>query len=160
MAKLILLCLAASVGCCWALGSRAAANPGLEVTIVAERLIASEADQSIAFAPAANMRLGEQIYYTLRVRNVSEQPIANAIIEHPIPRNTRYVGAAQGPAASISVSVDGGKNYGELRQLVMSTSPGATRRAAAEDCTHLRFRLRYPLLPGATALLRFRAEFR
>ena len=33
----------------------------------------------------------------------------------------------------------------------------APRRAAVEDYTHVRWRLRAPLAPGATALLRFRA---
>ena len=141
----------------------ALATQPLDIQVIAERRLVSttEAGQTVRFVKAQQVRVGEPVFFTLRVRNVGSEPIDSAVIEHSLPRNTRYIpGSAAGPAADISFSVDGGISYGELRDLNVNVAIGVMRQAEAADCTNIRWQLRHPLMPGATALLRFRAEFR
>jgi hypothetical protein len=59
----------------------------------------------------------------------------------------------------VSFSVDGGKTFGPADSLMIEVE-GSTQRAQASQYTHIRWQLRNPLAPGATALARFRATFR
>lgn len=61
----------------------------------------------------------------------------------------------------VDYSVDGGKTYGALDKLAISTqgSDGkdAPRPATAADVTHLRWTLKNSMAPGASGFVRFRA---
>jgi uncharacterized repeat protein (TIGR01451 family) len=124
---------------------------------------AESRDQSAGngFVPADRLRIGEEIFYTLRVQNTSENAIQDAVIVKAMPRNTRYVAdSAVGPAARITFSVNGGKSFASPDQLTVTTADGTTRAATTDDYTHIRWQLRHSLAPGATALLRFRGAFK
>jgi len=139
------------------------ADDSLEVVAIAERRVVETKDNApmIRYLPADRVRVGEQVHYTLRVRNAGGSSLDRAIVDRALPLNTRYVQAsAAGPGADLSFSVDGGATFGLAQELTIPTYVGAPRRATADDYTHIRWRLRHPLAPGATALLRFRAEFR
>jgi hypothetical protein len=82
-------------------------------------------------------------------------------VTKPIPRNTRYVaGSAAGPGADIDFSVDGGRTFGSPQRLAVRSPSGRGERESVENYTHIRWQLRYPLAPGAVALLRFRVVFK
>lgn len=134
-------------------------TPGLEIETIAERRLS--ADGIGRFVAANQLQVGDEIYYTLRVRNVTDAPLDNVVVVRAIPRNTRYVeGSAIGPAATIAVSIDGGASFADPGSIELQVSPGTVRKAISDDYTHLRWHLRYPLAAGATALLRFRGVFR
>lgn len=138
-------------------------TPGLHVETIAERYLPAAAAEGGAarFAPAEQLRIGDEIFYTLRVRNVTAAPISNVVVIRAIPRNTRYVeGSALGPAARVTVSIDGGATFAAPDDIEVPVSPGTVRNATVDDYTHLRWQLRHPLAAGATALLRFRGVFR
>jgi len=135
----------------------------LQVVAIAERRVIETKDgiATVRYLPADQVRVGEQVHYTLRVRNAGGTALDRAIIDRALPLNTRYVvSSAVGPGADLSFSVDGGATFASAQELTLPTYVGPARRATVDDYTHIRWRLRHPLVPGATALLRFRAEFR
>jgi uncharacterized repeat protein (TIGR01451 family) len=141
----------------------ARADSSLAVTVVAETLqqtrdAAGEIERRMV--PVEVLHEGQEIFYTLRIRNVTAAPIVDAIVVWPVPPDTRYIpNSAAGPGAEITFSVDGGQSYASPNALVVARN-GSTRDATPADYTHIRWHLRYPLGAGAVALARFRATFR
>ena len=112
-------------------------------------------------APAAEIRQGQVVYYTLKIRNPGQRAAHNVIATKPVPANTRYVAdSAAAPGALLSFSIDGGVNFAPARELMIKDERGMLRRAPPERYTHIRWQMRYPLAPGAIAHARFRAVFR
>jgi uncharacterized repeat protein (TIGR01451 family) len=102
---------------------------------------------------------GEVVYYTVRVRNPATTYARDVVVVQKIPVNTAYVaGSASGPAADVSLSADGGRTFTPERK--SAAPPRNTEEAASVQYTHVRWRFRNALAPGATALARFRAIFR
>ena len=107
--------------------------------------------------PATRLAQGQVVYYTVRITNPT--PIfANKVqVSQMIPANTTYVaGSAAGPGADVEFSIDGGQRFASPNALKLAD--GVTR-APPTRYTHIRWQLRNPLAPGATALARFRATF-
>lgn len=127
---------------------------------VREQLTAPDGQALFRFKPAGLLHRGEEVFFTLTVRNPAPIVASDVAVTWPVPANTVYVAdSASGPAADVSFSVDGGRTFGTARSLRVLDASGAERPAAERDYTHLRWRLRYPLAPDAVALLRFRAVF-
>jgi uncharacterized repeat protein (TIGR01451 family) len=121
----------------------------LETQVVAEMLAtpASEGSTAPGFVPASRLQIGDVVYYTVRVSNPGSASVTNVKVTKSMPQGLHYVaGSAVGPACDVEFSADGGTTF--------------QRRPAEPDYTHVRWSLRRPLPPGATALLRFRAVFR
>ena len=107
--------------------------------------------------PAKRLAQGQVVYYTLRITNPPPVFANKVQVSQMIPANTTYVpGSAAGPGADVEFSIDGGQTYAPAADLKLED--GVTR-ASPERYTHIRWRLRNPLAPGATALARFRATF-
>jgi uncharacterized repeat protein (TIGR01451 family) len=140
----------------------AESTAGLAIETLAERRITAGSEGAAAeFVAADQLNIGDEIFYTLRVRNVTNATLAEVVVIKAVPRNTEYVAdSAVGPAAIIAYSVDGGATFAEADQLEVIALPGVTRRAIPSDYTHIRWQLRHPLAAGATALLRFRGVFK
>jgi len=134
-------------------GDALATTPGLQVDTIAELRVATEDVTGLdKFVPAERLRVGDEIFYTLQVRNPGATEIRDVVVVKAVPNNTEYlVDSAVGPAAIISLSIDGGATFVTRRELDTK---------AAERYTHIRWQLRHPLAPGATALLRFRSVFK
>jgi uncharacterized repeat protein (TIGR01451 family) len=122
----------------------------LEARIVAEKLEVHSGPggrESKRFIEARRLAAGEEVYYTIRVRNPGKEPVGDVVVAKRMPQGVDYVrGSAAGPACDVEFSSDEGATYGP------ETKTG--------EYTHLRWTCRKPLAPGATALLRFRAIFR
>jgi uncharacterized repeat protein (TIGR01451 family) len=130
----------------------------LSIETIAESRLIDHATGRVEFAATTKLNLGDEIFYTVRVRNVTDAPLRDVIVSKEVPRNTHYVAdSAVGPATIISFSVDGGTHFALPDAL--TAKPGATRPVEPSDYTHIRWQLRHPLAPGATALLRFRSIF-
>jgi uncharacterized repeat protein (TIGR01451 family) len=142
--------------------ARAEDSP-LSVSVVAERMTISRnavGNEERHFEPITVLHEGEEVFYTLRIRNASIAAMSDATVVWPVPLDTRFVeSSAAGPGADISFSVDGGRTFGAPGSLTVVTN-GEPRAATAPDYTHIRWRLRYPLAAGAVALARFRVVFR
>ncbi|MFO1393286.1 MAG: hypothetical protein U1F09_05930 [Steroidobacteraceae bacterium] len=119
------------------------ARTEVQALVVEER---SEDEPVRRFVPAERLQAGEEVYYTIRVTNPGSAPVHDIVVTRRLPYGVDYVrGSAVGPDCKILFSTDG------------STFVAAPRQGTY---THVRWILRQPLVPGATALLRFRAIFR
>jgi uncharacterized repeat protein (TIGR01451 family) len=120
----------------------------LETEITAETFVQpAQAGDPPRFTVARRLAAGEEVHYTIRVRNPGQQPVRDVQVTKRMPFGMQYLpGSAAGPASDIEFSTDGGRSF--------------QARPESDDYSHLRWNLRRPLPPGATALLRFRATFR
>lgn len=113
---------------------------------------------SLQLVPAGALRQGQEVYYTVRITNPNAVFAREVSVVQQIPANTHYVaGSASGPGARIDFSVDGGRTFATARQLRVAGE--ADKPAPPHSYTHIRWRLRHALAPGAVALARFRAVF-
>ena len=137
----------------------------LETSIEVQKLAvtAGPGGQEIRrWVPAERLNTGDEIHYTLRVRNPGKQPVDTIVVTKRLPFGVRYLrGSAAGPAAEVQFSVDGGDTFATPEMLARAASGGTKgqRKPLESDYTHVRWVLRKPLGPASTALLRFRATF-
>jgi uncharacterized repeat protein (TIGR01451 family) len=127
----------------------ASGSDRLETDIVAEKHEPIDGkDPAVArFVPAERLEAGDEVHYTIRVRNPNKTAVTDVRVTKRLPLGMHFVeGSAVGPACDLAYSVDGGQTY--------------SQRPGAGELTHLRWTLHRSLAPGATALLRFRATFR
>jgi uncharacterized repeat protein (TIGR01451 family) len=130
------------------------------VAEVRENISTTPGREVYRFVPARLLEQGQVVYYTLRITNQSTVPLRNVAVVQPVPANTTYLAdSAAGPGAAVSFSVDGGKTFGPADSLMIEVE-GSKQLAQTSQYTHIRWQLRNPLAPGATALARFRATFR
>jgi len=121
----------------------------LETAIVVEKLVppARPGHGGGRFVPATRLEAGDEVHYTLRVRNPGKEPVTGVQVTKRMPDGLHYIeGSAVGPGADVEFSVDGGDTF--------------EAKPDAAPFTHVRWTLHRPLPAGATALLRFRATFR
>lgn len=120
-----------------------------------------DGSQVKGLVPATEIRQGQVVYYTVKIRNPGQRAAHNVIVTKPVPANTRYVAdSAAAPGALLSFSIDGGVNFAPARELTVKDERGVLRPAPPERYTHIRWQMRYPLAPEAIAYARFRAVFR
>ena len=130
------------------------------VAEVRENVSTTPGREVYRFVPARLLEQGQVVYYTLRITNQTTVPLRNVAVVQPVPANTTYLAdSASGPGAAVSFSVDGGGTFGPAASLMIEVE-GAKQLAQVAQYTHIRWQLRNPLAPGATALARFRATFR
>jgi uncharacterized repeat protein (TIGR01451 family) len=109
-------------------------------------------------SPADHVVGGDQLVYTVEIRNTTNRSVGQVVAISPIPGRMSYVaGSAAGPGCEIDFSVDGGTSFGKPEDLVIALPAGKARPAAAADYTHIRWRLKFPLSASAIAYARFRA---
>lgn len=137
----------------------AAAGP-LEVTsrvLVESKQLAADGTTRIALVPAKRAVPGDRVVFVLAYRNTGAQPLSNIVFDNPVPQGVAYRAPLAGsPAPDLSVD---GRLYGALEQLTVAAN-GATRAAAADDVTHVRWRLARPLAPGARGEFAFQAALK
>lgn len=65
-----------------------------------------------------DIRQGQVVYYTVKIRNPAATAAHNVVVTRPVPANTRYVAeSAAAPGAVVSFSIDGGKTFAPARGL-------------------------------------------
>lgn len=131
----------------------------LRTQLIAEvREILNTQDRPVyRMVPATRLSQGQVVYYTVRIINPTPVFANNVVVSQKVPANTTYLeGSAAGPGAEIEFSVDGGVTFARPENLKLDDGT----RAPPERYTHIQWRLRNPLAPGAVALARFRAVFR
>jgi uncharacterized repeat protein (TIGR01451 family) len=116
------------------------------------------------WVPATRLTAGDELHYTVRVRNPGKEPVTDVVVTKRLPFGVHYErGSATGPAAVVQFSIDGGRTFATPDEMARATGSGKNKKGARKppvsDYTHVRWVLTRPLSPGATALLRFRATF-
>lgn len=112
------------------------------------------------FVPAKRLEAGDEVYYTIRVTNPGRTAVRDVVVTKLMPFGVSFTpGSAVGPDCETQFSADGGKSFATADELRIPVFGARPRKAEPADYTHLRWVLRRPLAPGATAILRFRATF-
>ncbi len=165
----LLLALSGPPGTLTALAAAAGetpASPGLTILVetsaeILETIELAEGGQTKRLVPATDIRQGQVVFYTVTLHNPGTQAAHNVIVTKPVPANTRYVAdSAAAPGAVVTFSMDGGVTFADARRLLTKDARGIDRPVSPERYTHIRWRMTYPLAPGARAYARFRAVFR
>ncbi len=108
--------------------------------------------------PADRVVPGDEVFYTLEIRNTGSRPLPAPTVDFAVPEHMRYIAnSAVGAGADVSFSVDGGRTFERPENLWVVPVGEAPRLATAADYTHIRWRLKHALQPKAMALARFRA---
>jgi hypothetical protein len=101
---------------------------------------------------------GDQVVYTLEIRNVTAASLAAPEIIYAVPVHMAYLaGTASGPGADVSYSADGGHVFDSPENLRVPAVGGQPRTAQPGDYTHIRWNLRHALKSRSVAFARFRA---
>jgi uncharacterized repeat protein (TIGR01451 family) len=153
----------AALGLVLAVSGRAPAQQlpaGLSIRAVAEvetRAIVG-GHEAIRLRPADRVAPGDQVLYTLEIRNRGTTPIAHAQVPFAIPEHMRYVAdSAIGAGAQVSFSVDGGHRFDRPERLTVAGPKGVLRAATPADYTHIRWQFKQTLERDSVAFARFRA---
>jgi uncharacterized repeat protein (TIGR01451 family) len=135
----------------------------LDTELIAEvrvDLSSATMQKLLRYEPATKVSQGEVVYYTVRIRNPGLEYVRDVTVTQRVPVNTAYVAeSASGPGAEVLFSIDGGQTFARPEQLALVDASGLKRPATPQMYTHIQWRLRNALAPGAVALARFQAVF-
>jgi uncharacterized repeat protein (TIGR01451 family) len=144
--------------------SRAAADeaPGDTLAVKAsaevETRVSMNGRDTIGLVPADRVVPGDEVIYTLEIRNTGAAPVLAPSVRFAIPHHMRYIeDSAAGPGADVSFSVDGGRTFNLPENLQVAGKSGRLRPATAADYTHIRWQLKQRLNVNSVAFVRFRA---
>ena len=166
LARRLALGLAALAAAGFALAQSEGEAPGksrFSVTAIAEvEVLASNGErETVKLAPADRVVPGDQVIYTLEIRNLGAMALPPPRVDYPVPEHMRYVDdTAAGPGARITFSVDGGHTFDRPENLKVLGPDGQRRPATAADYTHIRWQLKNILKGNSVAFARFRAVVR
>ncbi len=121
-----------------------------------EKTVGQGAAAKLVLADPKVVVPGDRLLFSTRYRNVGTKPVEHFVVTNPIPA---AVVLAPDSAATLEVSVDGGKTWGPLATRSVSDGKGGMRPAQAADATHVRWTLAL-LVPGATGTLTYHATVR
>jgi uncharacterized repeat protein (TIGR01451 family) len=114
--------------------------------------------QNNALVAADRVMPGDEVFYTLEIRNTGPTALRAPRVDFPIPEHMRYIAnSAVGAGAEVSYSIDGGHSFDRPENLKILATNGAVRPARAGDYTHIRWQLKHVLKSRSMALARFRA---
>jgi uncharacterized repeat protein (TIGR01451 family) len=137
-----------------------ATSPAIQIKIIAEveTKVIEAGHEVVRLAPADRVVPGDQVLYTLEMRNTGPTAVAAPTVTNPIPNHMRYLAdSATGPGAQVSYSADGGATFGHPDSLRVALAGGRFRAATPADYTHIRWQLRNTLKSHSVAYARFRA---
>jgi uncharacterized repeat protein (TIGR01451 family) len=143
-----------------ALASGQATLQELAVRTVAEVETRSVQDGrvSVKLVPADRVVPGDEVIYTLEIRNTGATALKTPVVVNPIPAHMIYVaGSASGPGADVSYSVDGGRTFDRAENLYVVGADGTQQLAKPNDYTHIQWKLRNILKSNSVAFAHFRA---
>jgi hypothetical protein len=136
---------------------------GLSVRAIAEVEVTTlnGARQTVRLAPADRVVPGDEVIYTLEIRNKGAMSLPPPRVDYPIPEHMRYLDdTAAGPGAEITYSIDGGHTFDRPENLKVVGPDGGKHIAGAADYTHIRWQLKHILKGRSVAFARFRAVVR
>jgi hypothetical protein len=135
-------------------------TPGFSVRAIAEVEVTTlnGEHETVKLAAADRVVPGDEVIYTLEIRNMGALSLPPPRVDYPIPEHMRYLDdTAAGPGADITYSVDGGHRFDRPENLKVMGSDGHPRPAVGADYTHIRWQLKNILKGRAVAFARFRA---
>lgn len=123
-----------------------------------ETKISAHGRETTKLVPADRVVPGDEVIYSLEIRNTGAVPVLEPSVRFAIPHHMRYLAdTAAGPGARVSFSIDGGRTFNSPENLQVAGKDGRMRPATAADYTHIRWQLKQPLNVNSVAYARFRA---
>ncbi len=107
--------------------------------------------------PAARVEPGKVVIYTTKLQNQGKDPASQLSLVAPVPANTTLIENGTFGEATPQFSIDQGKSFAPLVQLVVERE-GRQRPARLADVTHLRWQPQKPLAPGAVLEMGFKVQ--
>jgi uncharacterized repeat protein (TIGR01451 family) len=112
----------------------------------------------VKLVPANRVVPGDQVVYTLEIRNPGRTAVRNPIVTYAVPSHMMYVAdSATGPGAEVRYSVDDGRFFDRPENLRVSDADGHSRPAKPDEYTYIRWQLKNTLKSKSVAFARFRA---
>jgi uncharacterized repeat protein (TIGR01451 family) len=131
---------------------------GLKVIAEVETRMSQNGRNIVKLTPADQVVPGDQVIYTLEIRNNGAAAVRAPNVPYPIPDHMRYVAdSAAGPGADVTYSIDGGRTFDRPENLKVAEPGGQMRTARAAEYTHIRWHLKNNLKSNSVAFARFRA---
>ncbi len=133
---------------------------GVAVKAVAEIEVKSVQDgrDVVKLAPAERVVPGDQVIYTLEIRNTGVAAVHAPSISYRIPAHMVYVAdSATGPGAEVRYSIDGGRTFDRPENLQSVDVEGHVQPAKPMEYTDIRWQLKNTLKSNSVAYARFRA---
>lgn len=129
--------------------------------LVEKTVVKEKGEKEVVREPAVKVLPGEEVIFVNSYVNEGNIPAEDVVINNPIPEHMIYVGeSAVGKKTIVTYSVDGGKTFGPLLELMVTEADGTKRPAASVDVTHIRWTRTSPLPPKQTAEVEFRARLK
>ncbi|PHS38075.1 MAG: hypothetical protein COA91_08675 [Robiginitomaculum sp.] len=130
---------------------------------VEREVIVRHADgtQTITLVQADKVTPGDKVVYSLNYYNDDDEAAENIILVMPIPNEVAYFdGSAEMESVKTTYSVDSGQTFVERASLLVTLTDGSTRRASADDITHIRWAVRDTVAPKTGGKLSFSGRLR
>ena len=121
-----------------------------------ETSVDEEGNETTKLVEPALIVPGDRLMFGTEYANNGAEPADNFVITNAVPGAVRV---APDAPADLTVSVDGGKNWGVLSELTITNEDGTTRPAKHEDVTHVRWTLA-SIAPGASGRVEYPAIIR
>lgn len=112
-------------------------------------------------AAADRLAPGDRVVFVVHYRNRGDAPVGGFYVTNPLPARVRLDPAQLASAPTdMEVSIDGGMHWGRLDDFMVATPLGGTRRALAEDITHVRWSVKARVAPGDSGRIAWRGVVR
>lgn len=138
-----------------ATGGQASAVSVTHFAEVETQVTLADGKKDVRRAPAAKVEPGKVVIYTTRLQNGGKEPATQLSLVAPVPTHTTLIENASFGDAATTYSIDQGKSFAPLAQLVVDRE-GRQRPARSSDVTHLRWQPEKPLAPGAKLEMGFK----
>jgi uncharacterized repeat protein (TIGR01451 family) len=123
-----------------------------------ETIAMQDGRQVVKLVPATRVVPGDQVVYTLEIRNTGSTALHDPTVTNPVPAHMAYVAeSATGPGAEVNYSVDGGRTFDRPENLRVTDEDGHVHQAKDKDYTHIQWKLKNTLKSNSVAFARFRA---
>lgn len=136
-------------------------RPDLKVEIEVAREVSkldANGETKVELEPAAAVRAGEVLVYTLRYRNDGDGTATGATLDDPVPQGTVLIReSVVGEGAHITFSMDG-QAFSEWPKVKSTTLDGKVQwvDAPASAVKHVRWRLAQAVPPGGEGRASFK----
>jgi uncharacterized repeat protein (TIGR01451 family) len=137
-------------------GNVAVAATPLELksdVFVERQVVRGDGSNAIVLEKPNLVTPGDNLVFVVRYKNVGSSTANNFVVTNPLPTAVAFNGTADGLEI---VSINGGKSWGILGTLRVTTADGTTRPASLTDVTHIKWNVNQPLTAGAEGKLIFR----
>ena len=128
-----------------------------EVDVV---VVNEKGEQEIKRVDAAEARVlpGDAVFFTVRYENAGKNPATDIVITNPVPEHMLLTPlSTYGDGTDITFSIDNGKSFHKMEDLVVIESDGTKRPPKPKEYTHVRWSMQKGIMPDQKGSVGFTA---